>query len=67
LGLTAHGRRLDVDAEGTVESAVERTLGQISHPQLQAARKVLGTLVTALEEECSPPKDPGKRPATSAG
>jgi DNA-binding MarR family transcriptional regulator len=48
LGLTDKGRRLDVAAEGTIEAAVARALGEVSPDTLEAAREVLQSVAASL-------------------
>jgi DNA-binding MarR family transcriptional regulator len=52
LGLTARGRRLDVDvaAAGTTEAAVHETLAAAGGADVRAARRVLRTLAETLEQ-----------------
>jgi DNA-binding MarR family transcriptional regulator len=49
LGLTAKGRRLDVDLEGTVEAAVRAVLSAIPPRKKQATAEVLRRLAGSLE------------------
>jgi DNA-binding MarR family transcriptional regulator len=49
LSLTDDGRRLDVSVEGTVESAIERALGDLPAAQIEAAREVLTAVAVALD------------------
>lgn len=49
VGLTARGRSLDVETEGTVEAAVRSLLEQWSPTTTDVAREVLGALARALE------------------
>jgi DNA-binding MarR family transcriptional regulator len=51
LSLTEQGRTLDVAADGTVESAIERVLGEAPPERLQAAREVLAALATSLDAD----------------
>lgn len=48
LELTAAGRRIDANREGTVEDAVRRTLGALSSRQTAAIRDVLTVLARDL-------------------
>jgi DNA-binding MarR family transcriptional regulator len=49
LGLTARGRRLDLSAAGTLESAVNQTLEAAGAADVRAAGRVLRTLAETLE------------------
>ncbi|MET0402362.1 MAG: MarR family transcriptional regulator [Cystobacter sp.] len=55
FALTENGRNLDVPAQGTVESAVERVLSRLSRIRLQSAQEAL----TALAEELGAAEAPG--------
>lgn len=55
LGLTAKGRQLDVEAEGTVETAIRRALADASLDKVQATRDVLASIAHALGPQ--PPMD----------
>jgi MarR family transcriptional regulator, organic hydroperoxide resistance regulator len=48
LGLTASGRRLDAQLEGTVEAAVQRALWSLSPAALRHARQALMALAREL-------------------
>ncbi len=48
LGLTENGRRLDVEAEGTIEAAVQRVLEQSGAQNRAVARGVLRAMTDAL-------------------
>jgi DNA-binding MarR family transcriptional regulator len=48
LGLSAAGRRLDVMADGTIESAMHRVLGRVPPRRLQVTRGVLGAIAEGL-------------------
>lgn len=48
LGLTDKGRDLDVETEGTVEAAIQRTIEHTPPAKLQAAREVLASIAEAL-------------------
>lgn len=48
FGLTAKGRALDVDAEGTVEAAVRAAFDELSATKLDVAAEVLGKLTALL-------------------
>jgi MarR family transcriptional regulator, organic hydroperoxide resistance regulator len=48
LGLTPAGRRLDVAVPGTVESAVEGVLDDLTEPKVAAAREALTQLARRL-------------------
>jgi DNA-binding MarR family transcriptional regulator len=48
LGLTPAGHRLDVQAAGTVEAAVDRVLSQVSPARVDAARSALREIANAL-------------------
>ena len=50
LGLTARGNDLDVDAEGSIESAVQGVLAGIPRNQLEATQAVLTRLAQSLKE-----------------
>jgi DNA-binding MarR family transcriptional regulator len=50
LGLTAKGRTLDVDAGGTVESAVRDALARLPKYKADHAREVLSALAQTLAE-----------------
>jgi len=51
LGLTARGRDLDHPAAHTIEAAVEHLLEKVTRDELEASRRVLGTLAELLEHE----------------
>lgn len=51
LSLTDKGRLLDLETEGIVESAVQRTLERARPESIRAARDVLESLVTLLSDE----------------
>jgi DNA-binding MarR family transcriptional regulator len=53
LGLTRAGRVLDVDAEGTVESAIQHALEHTPREKLDAAREVLESIALALRHSRS--------------
>jgi DNA-binding MarR family transcriptional regulator len=53
LGLTAAGRGLDQPTEGTVEHAVEKALSAADQGEIEQARRLLGRLTRALDEEVS--------------
>jgi MarR family transcriptional regulator, organic hydroperoxide resistance regulator len=53
LGLTARGRRLDAEAEGTIEAALHRALASLHPDTVQHARRALAAIVAELER--SPP------------
>jgi DNA-binding MarR family transcriptional regulator len=63
LGLTDKGRDLDVEAEGTIEAAIQQTLSHTDPAKLQAARDVLASIVDALDG--SGPGIEGPRKGTS--
>ena len=48
LGLTRAGRRLDVEAAGTIESVVKAALAARSDGEVRGAREVLSTLAARL-------------------
>lgn len=48
LGLTTKGRRLDVQADGTIEAALRKALEVVPKEKAQATREVLGLVVEAL-------------------
>ena len=48
LELTEQGRRLDVEASGTVEAQVARVLARTPGHKVRAARELLGQIATAL-------------------
>jgi DNA-binding MarR family transcriptional regulator len=54
LSLTAKGRSFDVDAEGTVEAAVQRALGRTPKRKMLAAQEVLGSIASSLESQPRP-------------
>lgn len=60
LGLTERGRRLDVEAEGTVESAVQRAIQGAAPSQVEAARTILRAIAENLDADRS------RAPATSS-
>lgn len=49
LGLSAAGRRLDVMADGTIESAMHRVLGRVPPRRLRVTRGVLSAIAEGLE------------------
>ena len=49
LVLTAKGQRLNVEAEGTVESGIRRALAGMAPAKLAATREVLESIAAALE------------------
>jgi DNA-binding MarR family transcriptional regulator len=55
LGLSAAGRRLDVDSVGTIESLVREALAGRPRRQVQAARAVLAAVASRLEGERAGP------------
>jgi DNA-binding MarR family transcriptional regulator len=59
LGLTAMGRRLDVDSRGTVESLVMEALAGQPPRQVQAARDVLAAVASGLDS--GPARTAGRR------
>jgi hypothetical protein len=56
LGLTARGRKVDVDRPGTVEDAVHRVITGSSRGAIASVRDVLTRLAAALE----PASDEGR-------
>jgi DNA-binding MarR family transcriptional regulator len=48
LGLTDKGRSFEVEAEGTVEAAIQRTLESTAPEKVQATREVLESIATIL-------------------
>jgi trehalose 6-phosphate phosphatase len=60
LELTAKGRHLDRQRNGTVEAAMQRALAQVSDCELDAARTVLMTIQRTLEQ---PLADAAQAPA----
>jgi DNA-binding MarR family transcriptional regulator len=48
LGLTPRGRALGVEGSGTVEAAVQRTLGRLPARKIDHAREVLADLAASL-------------------
>jgi MarR family transcriptional regulator, organic hydroperoxide resistance regulator len=54
LGLTAKGRRWDVDALGTVEAAVQRSLSNFSESRVRTIQDLLSTLARELEFPVAP-------------
>jgi MarR family transcriptional regulator, organic hydroperoxide resistance regulator len=60
LGLSAAGRRLDVEASGTIESLMKATLAPLPRNQVLAARGVL----LALAERLHPSSTPARAPRT---
>jgi DNA-binding MarR family transcriptional regulator len=62
LGLTAVGRRLDVDSRGTIESLVTEALAERSPRQVQAAREVLAAVAAGLDS--GPIRPTGRRTRT---
>ncbi len=54
LSLTERGLKLDVDAEGTVEAAVERLLEKLPAQTLSAGRELLVALAEALGDVAPP-------------
>jgi DNA-binding MarR family transcriptional regulator len=50
LGLTARGRSLDVQTDGTVEAAVRGVLEHASHDDVRTAWDVLARIASALNE-----------------
>lgn len=58
LGLSDKGRLFDVDAAGTVESALQRALERTPNEKLAAAREVLTSIAAALGK-------PGREVATN--
>lgn len=49
LGLTGRGRWFDVEAEGTVEAAIQQALACTPRRKLEATREVLECIATSLE------------------
>jgi DNA-binding MarR family transcriptional regulator len=49
LALSAKGKRLDVETEGTVEVAIARAMARLPGDELEATIRVLGTLKGSLE------------------
>jgi DNA-binding MarR family transcriptional regulator len=49
LGLTDAGRKLDVEAEGTIESAIQRIMEEVDLARLEAALWVLRAITNELE------------------
>jgi DNA-binding MarR family transcriptional regulator len=49
LGLTARGRKLDVNTEGTIEAAVRTVLSHLPESKTRNAAEVLKSLAEALE------------------
>lgn len=70
LGLTAKGRKLDTETEGTVEAAVQETFSRLPAETIQSAANVLRTLARTFEGQVSPfrvlPPSRSARTATSA-
>ena len=54
LGLSAAGRRLDVEASGTIESLMKAALAPLPRNQVQAARGVLLALAERLNLPSAP-------------
>lgn len=50
LELTERGRSFDVETEGTIEAAVERSLRRAPRAKVAAAREVLALVADALDE-----------------
>jgi DNA-binding MarR family transcriptional regulator len=50
LSLTDQGRSLDVEEEGTVESAVQDVLSILPRERIDAARDVLSAIARSLEK-----------------
>jgi DNA-binding MarR family transcriptional regulator len=55
LGLTERGRLVDVEAEGTVEAAVQRAIEAASPAKLEAARDVLRAIARNLDPAAARP------------
>jgi DNA-binding MarR family transcriptional regulator len=49
LGLTPKGREVDLNSEGTVESAVKQAIAELAPVKIQNAQEVLSKLADALE------------------
>jgi len=49
ISLTDSGRDVDIETDGTIEAAVQRTLGRIPPKKLVAIREVLSTLADELD------------------
>lgn len=49
LGLTASGRKLDMNREATIEAAIQYAISELSADQLTAAQHVLETVTRALQ------------------
>ena len=56
LGLTDKGRELDVQAEGTIEAAIQSVLGRGDRGKIEAAREVLGAITHTLKTGESTPR-----------
>jgi DNA-binding MarR family transcriptional regulator len=50
LSLTEKGRLFDVEAEGTIEAAIQRALERATPVRIRAAREVLESIAASLEE-----------------
>jgi len=55
LSLSDKGRLFDVEAEGTVEAAIQRVLELAGSEQIEAACELLGSIAEALNTETRPP------------
>jgi trehalose 6-phosphate phosphatase len=60
LGLSAAGRRVDVETSGTIEAAMESALGTLPRAKIETARAVLQGLAGQLEPP-PPARRPGRR------
>lgn len=65
LGLTGKGRAFDVEAEGTIEAAVQRVMARADADKLEAAREVLHSITSTLHaagaERGPPPRERSSR------
>lgn len=53
LGLTDKGRSFEVETEGSIEAAIQRTLESTDPDKLQATREVLESITTILSSSLS--------------
>jgi DNA-binding MarR family transcriptional regulator len=56
LGLTKKGRQLDIQSEGTIESAVRAALAELSDQKIRSAADVLGRIGSSLERQVPSPR-----------
>jgi DNA-binding MarR family transcriptional regulator len=67
LGLTAAGREVDLTAAGTVESAVQQALGELSPGTVRCTQHALRVLAASLGVQAGPEQGGRRHPAAGQG